>query len=306
VSVQALAWVLDSSAAVGSERLVLIAIANHAGKEPLDDAWEGWPGIETIAAEAKIGSIRTVQRTIASLVGKGLLEVVHQGAPDFRIRGDRRPNLYRVPMHGVTPVVTPSEIVDRDHGVTPGVTPSETADPDHGVTNGAPRGDKNSHGVTPCMSPEPSLEPKTKPKIVRAPADAGAGLVPWKPPHAVVDGGQLETAGELCRLLGERLSARGHKVNPASKAWLEPMEAMLRIDRRPPEEIRWVIDWLDAGADSVSHFWRTNVLSPATLRQRWPRMREQLHALRNRPSSSPALADVTAQDLAQRFARLAQ
>ena len=96
MSVQALAWVFDHSTARGADRLVLLALANHAGKEPVNGAWECWPGVATIAREAGLERHRTAQDALTRLEGAGAIERVLNGAPDGRIRPDRRPNLYRI------------------------------------------------------------------------------------------------------------------------------------------------------------------------------------------------------------------
>lgn len=69
MSIQAVAWVLENSLAAYSERLVLIAIANHVGPE----GW-AWPGIDAIAAEAFVDR-STVFRAIDKLVDMGELTV---------------------------------------------------------------------------------------------------------------------------------------------------------------------------------------------------------------------------------------
>lgn len=89
-------WVLDHSPAEGAERLVLLSLANHAGASPVDGAWESYPGVETIKKEANLRRLRTVQEVLARLIAGGHIERVLNGAPDDRIRKDRRPNLYRI------------------------------------------------------------------------------------------------------------------------------------------------------------------------------------------------------------------
>lgn len=152
MSVQALGWVLDHSPTKGTDRLVLVSIANHASPAPSDGAWEAWPGVELIRREAGLDRSRTVQDSLARLVDAGALERLVNGAPDERIRKDRRSNLYRVLLA---------------HGVTCGDTRCRWC----GVTRGDTRGDAPaSDGVTPgdatgCReaSPEPSLDPSLEP-----------------------------------------------------------------------------------------------------------------------------------------------
>ena len=69
MSIQAVAWVLEESLASYSERLVLIAIANHVGPT----GW-AWPGIDAIASEAFVDR-STVFRAIDKLVDMGELTV---------------------------------------------------------------------------------------------------------------------------------------------------------------------------------------------------------------------------------------
>jgi len=166
-------WVLDHSPAKGSERLVLLSIANHAGKSPMGDAWEAWPGIDTIQREARLDRRRTAQEALARCVDNGHLERVMNGAPDDRIRGDRRPNLYRILLtNGVPCGVTPCGWC----GVPSIVIPPEGDGVPDGDTTGcriAPYGVPQDD-ITGCRetAPEPSLnrvEPSVEPSLLVAP-----------------------------------------------------------------------------------------------------------------------------------------
>lgn len=70
MSIQAVAWVLEHSDATLAERLVLIAIANHADAR----GWNAWPAIPMIAREARCGRA-TVFRAIDSLETSGELVI---------------------------------------------------------------------------------------------------------------------------------------------------------------------------------------------------------------------------------------
>jgi hypothetical protein len=162
MSVQAMAWVLEHSTAKGTDRLVLLSLANHAGKEPVNGAWEAWPGVATIAREAGLDRTRTVQESLARLEAQGAIQRLINGAPDHRIRVDRRPNLYRI--HGVTPSVTPALEGAERHDA-----PAHPATPERGDVPA-------SNGVTPrdrtgCReaSPKPSMN-----RQGTAPLDAGS------------------------------------------------------------------------------------------------------------------------------------
>lgn len=83
MSIQAIAWVLENSKSEFGDRLVLLAIANHA-----DGSWCCFPSIPQIALEARM-STRSVYRCVDSLVQMGELEVARN-----RGRGNR--NTYRI------------------------------------------------------------------------------------------------------------------------------------------------------------------------------------------------------------------
>lgn len=73
------------------EKMVLLVIADHAS----DDGTEAWPSQATIAKKASI-SIRTVQRSVNSLVEQGYLWLEkHQGG-SATCRDDRRPHRYTI------------------------------------------------------------------------------------------------------------------------------------------------------------------------------------------------------------------
>lgn len=86
MSVRVMTWVWDHSASRGNERLVLLAIADHAS----DDGSDAWPSIATLARKTGV-SERTVQRCISSLVDMGELVVE-------RLGNGRKSSKYRVRM----------------------------------------------------------------------------------------------------------------------------------------------------------------------------------------------------------------
>ena len=217
MSVQAMGWVLDHSPSTGTDRLVLISIANHAGPEPLDGeggpSFEAWPGVGTIQREAGLARERTVQDSLARLVESGAVVRIVNGAPDERVRKDRRSNLYRLRL---------------DNGVTCGVTRCRWC----GVTPDASRGDASrQHGVTRgdgtgCRdaSPEPSLNREDQPSHEPgAGADAPAALFDQPPAKAKgkkakpLEGNAL-IADELARATWEARSIKPVCGFPALRA----------------------------------------------------------------------------------------
>lgn len=68
MSIQAVAWVLEHSEATLADRLVLIAIANHADAR----GWNAWPAVPLIAREARVDRA-TVFRALEALEALGEL-----------------------------------------------------------------------------------------------------------------------------------------------------------------------------------------------------------------------------------------
>jgi hypothetical protein len=96
MSIQAVAWVLDSSESRGITRLVLLSLANHANEEAVC-----WPAQRTIAREAGIGT-GTVSAALQRLVAIGEIEVVKPGTA--RLSTTYR--LARLPSAASTPGVS--------------------------------------------------------------------------------------------------------------------------------------------------------------------------------------------------------
>lgn len=86
MSVQAVVWVLEHSTSRLGDRLVLLAIANHAQA----DGTNAWPSVARIAKEARV-TPRSVQRSMRILEASGEL-VIEPGA------GFRGTNLCRISM----------------------------------------------------------------------------------------------------------------------------------------------------------------------------------------------------------------
>ena len=86
MSVACMSWVFTHSTAAGADRLLLLAIADHAG----DDGGDAWPSVPTLARKTGT-SERTVQRGLSRLEAGGHLAVE-------RCAGRGGTNRYRVLM----------------------------------------------------------------------------------------------------------------------------------------------------------------------------------------------------------------
>lgn len=74
-----------------TEKMVLLVIADHAS----DDGTEAWPSQVTIGKKASI-SVRTVQRSVNSLVAKGYIWLQKGAGGSAACREDRRPHKYTI------------------------------------------------------------------------------------------------------------------------------------------------------------------------------------------------------------------
>lgn len=189
-----MAVVLHHSKAKGTNKLVLLGIANHAGDGG------AWPSVETLATYANVHE-RNVQRSIDKLVASGELRVHVQAGGTRETPDHRRPNRYdvnvacppwcdRTPNHRDTRKLSGRQLGLWKTRVAPapphasGVAPA----PPHPVAQ------------TP---PEPSIEPG-QPTVVSQPQDAReARPVPdWRPcaecsmPQATCEARQVKLRAE--------------------------------------------------------------------------------------------------------------
>jgi hypothetical protein len=274
VSVQAISWVLDHSTTEGKERLVLISLANHAGMNPINRAWEAWPGVETIRCEANIGTERTTQRTIARLVEGGHIEVVVNGAPDSRVRGDRRPNLYRILIDGVTAGVTPQDAARGDIPSTDGVTESSA------------RGDT-------AVSPEPK-ENQLRTESLADARDAGSSSI---------DDVHAQLIDSLCSMLADKIQQHRGEGSPRpaiTERWRKDMRLLvergpLHVERPTPIPMERVVGAMKVVFGELNEpegrrafCWADQIRSPAALRDHWLQIADAAKRARQRRAGPTA------------------
>jgi hypothetical protein len=232
MSVEALTWALNDAKVSGTDKVVLIGIANHAG--PDDDGWAGWVHVDRLARYANVDA-RTVQRSIVRLEELGLISrQVHGGGSPGRCHPSRRPNRYQIhPSWGDASDVTPTSPHDA-HVTSPGdahVTPP----PDASVTPIEP-------SVEPSVARPLAIDfdsfwkayPKRIAKVAAAEAwteavEAGAS------PSQIVAG-----AERWARYCGSTATEPRFIPNPANwlaqRRWaddLDPAMAALPADRDP-------------------------------------------------------------------------
>lgn len=143
-----MAVVLHHSTASGSDKLVLLGIANHDGDGG------AWPSVGTLARYANL-SDRAVRYSLKRLVESGELEVERQAGGNEDTRPDRRPNRYRV--HVDCPADCTGGTQHRLRGE------AHFRSERDGVKPTSERGEAGFRdGVKPTAA-EPSLEPSKKP-----------------------------------------------------------------------------------------------------------------------------------------------
>jgi len=98
---------------------------------------------------------------------------------------------------------------------------------------------------------KPSTKPKSKPSSRRRDLNEGR-----------------EDVGELCVHLADRIEANGNKRPEIGKQWLDAARLMLDADKRTVAQAHKAIDWCQG-----NEFWRKNILSMSTLREKYDRLR---------------------------------
>ncbi len=184
-------------------------------------------------AEETDQSPASVKRHIKTLISAGLIVRSMRGSE----RGGRMTNRYSL--------VMPARVkAQSDPGVTDQI--------DLGVRaqSGGVRA-QSEGGLGSPVSPEPN-----NPKNLRKADVSGAAD---SPSQEVLD---------LCYYLADKIEANGSKRPHVGKAWHQACRLMIDKDGRTPDKIRKAIDW-----SQTNTFWRTNVLSMPTLREKYGRLR---------------------------------
>lgn len=100
-----------------TEKMVLLVIADHAS----DDGTEAWPSQVTIGKKASI-SVRTVQRSVNSLVAKGYIWLQKGAGGSATCREDRRPHKYTINLSALRGDVATTRKPRGDAGDVDGAT----------------------------------------------------------------------------------------------------------------------------------------------------------------------------------------
>lgn len=234
MSIRVMDRVWSYSQAKGIDRLVLLAIADHAS----DDGSNAWPSIATLARKTGVSG-RTVQRSIQRLVEMGELSYKSPNGKTHQFRVLIKGVTDSHPRQSVTPDTVPPP---TDSHPRQAVTP-DTVSPE-GWQPVTPGGD--------AVSPEPSLEPTTEPSI--------------EPSSSAAARADVE---RICTHLADRIVANGSKRPTITKTgWLDPARLLIDLDDRTEEQVHKAIDW-----SQQDEFWRSNILSVKKLRAQYDQLR---------------------------------
>lgn len=232
-------WVWENSKAGGTDRLVMLAIADAAH----DNGGGAYPAIATLARKTLVDT-RTVQRSIRRLIELGEVRIDEEG-------GGRRANVYRIVMKAEgRQNATPPEAEDEGD-VSPQEGPSAT--PALAERHPSPGQDATLTVLDPSYTHQ---EPKSEPPA----SDAG--------PKRDADDEPTPVVVELCALLADRIEQNGSKRPTVGKAWFTACRLMIDLDKREPEKIRNAIEWCQK-----DEFWRANILSMPKLREKYDQLR---------------------------------
>lgn len=229
MSVEAMAIVLHHSRAVGTDKLVLIGIANHFGEDG------AWPSLATLAKYAGGVTVRTVRRSLRALEETGELrsDVQAGGSPD--LPEHLRPNRYWIEVccpeecDGTAQHRMPGEHGYRSRRAAPTPTPTPEAGSPWGP--GSPweptaelvAGDTQVRGdahVTPprasmsspprtSTSPKPSSEPSLEPPAAHSASAA--------PQQTALIGEETPVVPESVGTVANRITRQYQERVPMSK-----------------------------------------------------------------------------------------
>jgi hypothetical protein len=105
----------------------------------------------------------------------------------------------------------------------------------------------------------------------------------------------------LCERLADAIRENGGIApKPMSIGWLDAMDRLIRLDRRPPAEIAKVIDWCQQ-----DDFWRGNVLSAPKLRAKYDQLRLKMQARPRNGHGSPTVKQQMLEALERRGTKVA-
>ncbi|WP_105610325.1 helix-turn-helix domain-containing protein [Cronobacter malonaticus] len=238
-------------------KLVLIKLADNAS-----DKGECWPSYQHIADQCEITK-RSVMNHIAALCEAGLVEKEARIGP----KGNSS-NLYILKLDN--PAKSPAGSERNSLRVSEsGSLPSESLSPE-GSESGSLR---TSHFIEPVNEPITSENATASSGAVKKHKDL---IVPIRS-HAAIRSPKGDKWGTVDDLrTAELIFGKVQEVTPAARkpnwaAWANDIRLMRIALNVTHAEIWQVFSWAN-----TNHFWQTNILCPAKLREKWPTLTAQM------------------------------
>jgi hypothetical protein len=245
-------WVWQHSRAVNGSLIVMLALADEAGRDG-----ETAMSVLELAQKTRL-SERSVQSATKDLARSGELRV----RPKV---GDHGRNGYQVIM---------TEPVRRGADIAP-LTGAESAPP--AVRRGAdiaPPQNLHPAESAPRRPPKPQLRAVNPADSAPQPISDVLSSSTGRPLAEVKEVSEVEAerpdVGRLCGHLADRIEANGSKRPTITKRWRDAARLMLDNDGRTEGQVMSAIDWCQE-----HEFWRTNILSMPKLREKYDQMRLQ-------------------------------
>lgn len=210
MSVKVMSWVWEHSLSRGSDRLVLLAIADCAS----EDGSNAYPSMAELVRKTGL-SERSVQYSIRDLVKLGELFVNANGGP-------RGCNRYRVVMTEGVQTLHPADSAPRTDCTTPQDLHPATVAPPQGL-----------HLTSATVAPGTVLEPSKISSSKRSTR---------KPEQPRAD------VAEICSYLADKIEENGSKRPNVSERWRTEARLLLDNDGRTVEQVKRAIDWCQSDA----------------------------------------------------------
>ncbi|ELY5930594.1 helix-turn-helix domain-containing protein [Cronobacter turicensis] len=238
-------------------KLVLIKLADNAS-----DKGECWPSYQHIADQCEITK-RSVMKHIAALCEAGLVEKEIRIGP----KGNSS-NLYILKLNN--PAKSPAGSERNSLGGSESASlPSESLSLG-GSESGSPR---TSHFTEPVNERFTSENATASSGAVKKHKDL---MAPVRPDAAICSskGDKWGTVDDL--RTAELIFGKVQEVTPAARkpnwaAWANDLRLMRIALNVTHAEIWQVFTWANS-----DHFWQTNILCPAKLREKWPTLTAQM------------------------------
>lgn len=227
-------WIIYSDISSSAIRLYAL-LARHADK----NTHQGYPSRKRITALIGLSG-RQISKSIEELVGIGALRVKRR----YGDKGSYTSNLYTLISNNPSPLCQ--------------------SDTDPYVENDPAL---YQNDTNPYVKNDPTPYVKTTPltKVIINQSQLTKDITKEIKEVAIATNPIYES---LANYLADCIELNGSKRPTVSDAWIKDIRLLIERDGRTPEQVQKAIDW-----SSNNGFWRSNILSPNKLRQKYDQLR---------------------------------